>query len=139
MKSKPAYIVIDTNVLISAGLLPESKTAQVLALAVEHFVIAQNQDTWRELEIRIARSKFDRYFGESGRLRHLVAIAQSIQHFEMLTEVSISRDKTDDKFIALAIDSGATVIISGDLDLKDLQAYKGVEILSPAQFFERYQ
>ena len=139
MKSKAPYIVIDTNVLISAGLLPESKTAQVLALAVEHFVIAQNQDTWHELETRIARPKFDRYFGESGRLRHLVAIAQSIQHFEVLTEVSVSRDKTDDKFIALAIDSGATVIISGDLDLKDLQAYKGVEILSPAQFFERYQ
>ena len=57
----------------------------------------------------------------------------------MLTEVSVSRDKTDDKFIALAIDSGATVIISGDSDLKDVQAYKGIEILSPAQFFERYK
>jgi len=45
MKTKPAFIVIDTNVLISAGLLPQSKTAQVLALAVAHFVIAQNQDT----------------------------------------------------------------------------------------------
>ena len=139
MKSKAPYIVIDTNVLISAGLLPESKTAQVLALAVEHFVIVQNKDTWRELETRIARPKFDRYFGESGRLRHLVAIAQSIQFFEALTEVSVSRDKTDDKFIALAIDSGATVIISGDSDLKDVQAYKGIEILSPAQFFDRYQ
>ena len=64
MKSKASYIVTDTNVLISAGLLPESKTAQVLALAVEHFVIAQNQDTWRELETRIARPKFDRYFGQ---------------------------------------------------------------------------
>ena len=55
MKTEPAYIVIDTNVLISAGLLPASKTAQVLALAVEHFVIAQNQATWHELETRIAR------------------------------------------------------------------------------------
>ena len=34
MKSKPAYIVIDTNVLISAVSLPQSKTAQVLALGV---------------------------------------------------------------------------------------------------------
>ena len=139
MKSKATYIVIDTNVLISAGLLPESKTAQVLALAVEHFVIAQNQDTWHELETRIARSKFDRYFSESGRLRHLVAIAQLIQHFELTTEVSVSRDKTDDKFIALAIDSGATILISGDPDLKDVKTYKGIEILSPAQFFERYK
>lgn len=139
MQSKPAYIVIDTNVLISAGLLPESKTAQVLALAVEHFVIAQNQETWRELETRIARPKFDRYFGDSGRLRHLVAIAQSIQFFEVSTEVAVSRDKTDDKFIALAVDAGATIVISGDPDLKDVRAYERIEILSPAQFFERFQ
>ncbi len=139
MKTEPAYIVIDTNVLISAGLLPQSKTAQVLALAVEHFVIAQNQDTWHELETRIARPKFDRHFGDSGRLRHLIAIAQSIQRFEVSADVSVSRDKTDDKFIALAIDSGASMLISGDPDLKEVQVYKGVEILSPAQFFDRYQ
>ena len=139
MKTKPAFIVIDTNVLISAGLLPQSKTAQVLALAVEHFVIAQNQDTWHELETRIARPKFDRYFGDSGRLRHLVEIAQSIQGFEVRAAAAASRDKTDDKFIALAIDSGASTLISGDPDLKDVQAYEGIEILSPAQFFERFK
>ena len=112
---------------------------QHLALAVEHFVIAQNQATWHELETRIARPKFDRYFGDSGRLRHLIQIAQSIRHFEMSAAVAVSRDTTDDKFIALAIDSGARVLISGDLNLKEVQTYKGIEILSPAQFFERYQ
>ena len=139
MRHRLATIVIDTNVLISAGLLPQSKTAHVLALAVEHFVIAQNQHTWRELETRIARPKFDRYSGDSGRLRHLVQIAQSIQHFEVSAEVSVSRDKTDDKFIALAIDAEAAILISGDPDLKDVQAYKGIEILSPVQFFERFK
>ena len=138
MKTELAYIVIDTNVLISAGLLPQSKTAQVLALAVEHFVIAQNKDTWHELETRIARPKFDRYFGDSGRLRHLAKIAQSIQRFEVSAAVSVSRDKTDDKFIELAIDSGASILISGDPDLRVVKTFKGVEILSPAQFFERY-
>jgi putative PIN family toxin of toxin-antitoxin system len=138
MKTELAYIVIDTNVLISAGLLPQSKTAQVLALAVEHFVIAQNKDTWHELETRIARPKFDRYFGDSGRLRHLAKIAQSIQRFEVSAAVSVSRDKTDDKFIELAIDSGANILISGDPDLRVVKTFKGVEILSPAQFFERF-
>jgi putative PIN family toxin of toxin-antitoxin system len=138
MKTELAYIVIDTNVLISAGLLPQSKTALVLALAVEHFVIAQNKDTWHELETRIARPKFDRYFDDSGRLRHLAKIAQSIQRFEVSAAVSVSRDKTDDKFIELAIDSGASILISGDPDLRVVQTFKGVEILSPAQFFERF-
>jgi uncharacterized protein len=139
MRTKPAFIVIDTNVLISAGLLPQSKTAQALALAVEHFVIAQNQLTWHELETRIARSKFDRYFSDNGRLAHLVKIAQSMQHFEVAAAVSVSRDASDDKFIALAVDAGANMIISGDPDLKDVRTYQGIEILSPAYFVERYK
>ena len=141
MSHEPAYIVIDTNVLISAGLLPQSTTAQALAVAVTHFVIAQNEDTWHELETRIARPKFDRYFGEFGRLRHLIQIAQSAAFFEVTAQASISRDKTDDKFLALALamDAGATWVISGDLDLKEVQSYKGVEVVSPAQFLDRMQ
>ena len=137
MNHKPAYIVIDTNVLISAGLLPQSTTAQALALAVEHFVMAQNQDTWHELETRIARPKFDRYFGEFGRLRHLIKIAQSAAFFEVTAQASVSRDKTDDKFLALAMEAGATLVISGDRDLKEVQFYQAVEVLSPAQFLDR--
>lgn len=139
MTNKPAFIVIDTNVLISAGLLPESKSAQVLALAVHHFVIAQNKATWHELETRITRPKFDRYFGDTGRLRHLIKIAQSMQVFEESAVVAVSRDTTDDKFIGLALDSGAAILISGDPDLKDVRLHGGIEILSPAQFFERFR
>ena len=134
----PAYIVIDTNVLISAGLLPQSKTAQVLAIAVTHFVIAQNQATWHELETRIAKKKFENYFGENGRLRHLIKIAQSVQFFQAAAEVEVSADTTDNKFVELAIDCGAKIIISGDIDLKEIKTYRGIDILSPSQFFERF-
>ena len=139
MKSKPAYIVIDTNVLISAGLLPNSKSAQVLAIAVEHFVIAQNDSTWHELETRIARQKFDRYFEKDGRLKHLIQIAQSIKRFESFAKIKLSADETDNKLIELAIDSQSSIIISGDPDLKNIQVYAGIEILSPSIFFDRYQ
>ena len=139
MKSKPAYIVIDTNVLISAGLLPSSKSAQVLAIAVEQFVIAQNDSTWHELETRIARQKFDRYFEKNGRQKHLIQIAQSIKRFESIAKIKISVDDTDNKFIELAIDSQSSIIISGDPDLKNIQVYAGIEILSPSIFFDRYQ
>jgi len=139
MKSKPAYMVIDTNVLISAGLLPNSKSAQVLAMAVEQFVIAQNDATWHELEKRIARQKFDRYFEKDGRLKHLIQIAQSIKRFESIAKIKVSLDETDNKFVELAIDSQSNIIISGDPDLKSIQVYEGVEILSPSIFFDRYQ
>jgi len=138
MTSKPAYIVIDTNVLISAGLLPHSKSAQVLSIAVERFVIAQNDATWHELETRIARQKFDRYFEKDGRLKHMIQIAKSIKKFESIAEIKISIDETDNKFIGLAIDSKANIIISGDPDLKKIQCYEGIEIVSPSIFFERF-
>jgi uncharacterized protein len=73
MKNKLALIVIDTNVLISAGLLPNSTTAQALSVAVENFTIAQNEATWSELETRITRKKFDRY--QFSYLTHLQASA----------------------------------------------------------------
>jgi putative PIN family toxin of toxin-antitoxin system len=139
MKSKPAYIVIDTNVLISAGLLPHSKSAQVLAIAVGQFVIAQNDETWHELETRISKQKFDRYFEKDGQLRHMSQIAQSIQRFESKARINVSRDQTDNKFIELAIDSASTIIISGDPDLKEIQVFQGIEILSPTIFFDRFQ
>ena len=132
-------IVIDTNVLISAGLLPRSRTAEALAVAVEHFVIAQNEATWSELETRIARPKFDRYFGDDGRLRHLIQIARSIRMVPPASSDVVSRDSDDDKFIQLALDAGATMLISGDLDLKMVRGYKGIEILSPALFLARLE
>ena len=141
--NKPVYIVIDTNVLISAGLLPKSTTALALEIAVAHFVIAQNQATWHELETRIAKPKFDRYFSETGRLTHLVKIAQTITHFEARFEqtatLAISRDATDDKFVGLAIDSGAKIIISGDQDLLVLKQVQDIKILTPAGFCERHE
>jgi uncharacterized protein len=138
-KSKTAYIVIDTNVLISAAILPKSKIGKLLELIVDNFVIAQNESTFAELESRIQREKFDRYFGDNGRIVFLTRLAQTVENFPIETQVQISRDADDDKFIGLAIDSGATILISGDLDLKDVKTYKGIEILSPAQFFERFK
>ena len=138
MKTDVPYIVIDTNVLISAGLIPNSIIAQVVALAVSQFIVAQNKDTWSELATRIARKKFDRYFGAMGRQRHLVELAKYIEDIPQIANVEVSRDSDDDKFVSLAIDAGAAIIISGDSDLKDIKKHEGIEILSPAQFFERY-
>lgn len=131
-------IVIDTNVLISAGLLPRSRSALALAAAAERFVLAQNSATWDELISRIEREKFDRYFGENGRMAYLSKLAQVSRFFESVAEVRVSRDADDDKFVALALDAGASLIVSGDGDLKAIQAYKGIEIMSPAVFLERF-
>lgn len=136
--SKAPYIVIDTNVLISAGILPQSRLAKILVIVAGEFVIAQNEATWNEMLSRIERSKFDRYFGESGRLTYLSMLARLVQFFDVVSDVRISRDPDDDKFVSLALDAGAKIIISGDADLKDIKIHKGIEIMSPSTFLARF-
>lgn len=138
MTSKTPTIVIDTNVLISAGILPRSKLADVLVVAAGQFVIAQNEATWNELRSRIEREKFDRYFGDSGRIAYLSKLAQLVQFFDAVSDERVSRDPDDDKFLSLALDAGAKIIISGDRDLKDIKTHKGIEIMPPSVFLGRF-
>lgn len=138
MSARPAFIVIDTNVLISAGLLPRSRMARLVALAVANFVIAQNEATWEELISRIEREKFDRYFGDDGRLKFMSGLAQLVQFFDSVATVQVSRDPDDDKFIGLAMDARASLIVSGDADLQDLRSYQGISIVSPSAFLEQF-
>ena len=138
MANKLPAIVIDSNVLISAGILPRSRLATVLIVAAERFVIAQNEATWNEMLSRIEREKFDRYFGDNGRLVYLSKLAQLVQFFDMVSSEQVSRDADDDKFVSLALDAGARIIVSGDRDLKDIKTHKGIEIMSPAVFLERF-
>ena len=139
MSPEPRHIVIDTNVLLSAGLLPHSVPARALTLALEQFVLAQDQATWQELQTRIARPKFDRYFGESGRLAHLTQLARSAAFFETGAAMAVCRDPDDDKFLALALVAQAQVIVTGDQDLRMLHPFQGVDICTPAEFLLRYQ
>jgi len=136
--SEAPRIVIDANVLISAGILPQSRTAQALVVAAERFVIAQNAATWRELVTRLEREKFDRYFGENGRLAYLSKVAQVVQFFDAVAQEQVSRHPDDDKYLSLALDSGAKLIVSGDADLKDIQTHRGVAIISPSAFLARF-
>jgi putative PIN family toxin of toxin-antitoxin system len=49
-----------------------------------------------------------------------------------------SRDSSDDWVLATALAGEAALIVTGDDDLLTLGSYRGVAILTPRQFFERY-
>lgn len=107
-------IVIDTNVLISAGLLPNSRAAQSLTAAFDHFVLAQNQMTWSELQEKISLLKFDKYFGIDGRLKLMARLTQNIEFVDVQAIVTDCRDPRDNKFLALAINAHSRTIVTGE-------------------------
>ena len=62
MNSGPKKFVIDTNVLISAAIYPNSLAAQVLKVAFSMGLVCRSVETFYELKTVLNRSKFDRYF-----------------------------------------------------------------------------
>ena len=57
----------------------------------------------------------------------LVAIAE---------RVTACRDSTDDKFLELAVNGRADLIVTGDRDLLVLNPFRGVAIIEPAAFVQ---
>ena len=52
--------------------------------------------------------------------------------------VQACRDPTDDRVLDVAVNGGAACIVSGDDDLLVLHPFRGILILSPAAFVERF-
>ena len=48
--------------------------------------------------------------------------------------VAVCRDPTDDKFLELAINGRADMIVTGDLDLLVLDRFRGIPIVTPRDF-----
>ena len=57
---------------------------------------------------------------------------------EPRTQVELSRDPDDDKFLGCAKDARALYIVSGDKDLLTLERFENIEIITAREFCNRY-
>ena len=130
-------LVLDTNVVVSAMLLPNSHPGQALNYALLHRALLASEATLSELNAVLQRPHFDRYLLEDERMDFLRSIEQSADTIPITHSVTACRDPKDDKFLELAISGNATHIITGDNDLLDLHPFRNIPILTPAVFLER--
>lgn len=133
MKARPR-VVVDTNVLLSRLLVPSSVPAQAVRRAVDQGQILASEATLEELADVLSRPKFDRYLTVSERQQFLRLFMRIAQWVPILHPVQACRDPRDDKFLALAVNGEAGVIITGDQDLLVLDPFRDVRILEPAAY-----
>lgn len=135
--AQPA-VVLDTNLLVSAALLPASASGQALLQAVRDHELAFSDATWDELHEVLHRSRFDRYFNPvARRTDYLHTLARTARWHHVATVVADCRDVKDNKFLELALDARAGLIVSGDGDLLCLHPWRGIAIVTPAEFLGR--
>lgn len=129
-------IVIDTNVVIS-GTFFGGFPRKVLEAAVYGDITAcattEIVEEYEEIVDEMIRRK-------QGKLRKdvLAPFIAALDFTDVKTQVAISRDPDDDKFISCAVDAKALYIVSGDKDLLTIEQYEGIEIITASEFCNKY-
>jgi putative PIN family toxin of toxin-antitoxin system len=87
-----------------------------------------------EIESVLRRTRFDRYRDLDERLRYLRSFIDATTPVVVHESLHVCRDLSDNKFLELALSGGADVIVTGDADLLCLHPWRGIAILSPADY-----
>jgi putative PIN family toxin of toxin-antitoxin system len=82
------------------------------------------------------RPKFDRYVTREEREEFFVKLVREAAIIEITEEIRGCRDGKDDKFLEIAVCGQASCVVTGDVDLLALNPFRGIPILTPAQFLE---
>lgn len=126
--------VVETNTLVSRLLLSGSIPAQAVDEAIRSGDLLFSHATLAELNEVLRRPKFDRYLEPGDRDSFLRLLARLAIIVEGTHAVQGCRDPKDDKFLEVAFNGRADVLISGDADLLGLNPFRGIPILSPREF-----
>jgi uncharacterized protein len=129
-------IILDTNVFVS-GILFGGKPNEI----VKAFGAGK-------LDLVISPAILDEYIRVAEELAHkkgvditqfiqMVAVRSTIWNAPKLTK-TVCTDPDDDKFLECALYSGTKLIISGDKALIATSGYKGIAVITPAEFVKKY-
>lgn len=127
-------VVVDTNVLVSAALFRRSVPGRAVELVIRYGRLLVSDETLAELDDVIRRPRLDRTTPLERRLEMLADCILLGHEVEIVERVQVCRDPLDDKFLEVAVNGSADYLMSGDQDLLALHPFRGIPILSPADF-----
>ena len=127
-------IVVDTGVLVSAAIRPQSIPALALEKAWLLFDVCASHSTLAELRRVLLADKFEAYRPLASRSLFVMGFVQRATRFHVTISVTDCRDAKDNQFLELAQTANAEMILSSDADLTVLHPWRGFPILPPAAF-----
>ncbi|HEY0759691.1 MAG TPA: putative toxin-antitoxin system toxin component, PIN family [Acidisarcina sp.] len=126
-------MVLDTNVWISA--LQFGTALGTPSRALERAMVEDVIGTCLEIESEIIRVLVSKFHWEHEQAEAVLGtvLARSIR-VSLRGNVKVCRDADDDMFLETAVRARASLLIAGDKDLLVLGSYKGVRIVTPAEY-----
>ena len=130
-------VVVDTNVLISRLLLARSVSALAVRKAVDEGQLLASEATLDELAEVLPRRSFATYVSVKDRQQFFRLLGRVVEMVPITFRLQVCRDPKDDKFLELAVNGTADVIVTGDKDLLVLNPFRGIAIVAPARYIRR--
>ena len=130
--------VFDTNALISAYILVNSKNRQAYDKAFDKGIMVYSAATFKEFAETFVRLKFEKYLALERRLAAINEFQAIALLIDVEPSITICRDPKDDKFLELAIAANASCIITGDKDLLILNPFRAIPILNAVDFINDF-
>ena len=127
-------VVVDTNVLISRLLAPNSIPGRAASHVVNHGRLLASDATLKELAEVLGREKFDRYLTLAERQHFMRLLSRIVETPPITHQFNACRDPSDNKFLDLAVSGSATTILTGDSDLLELHPFQNIPIQKPAEY-----
>jgi putative PIN family toxin of toxin-antitoxin system len=128
-------IVIDTNALIDGSEDFYHYASRILDLViagkVEAFV---NHGTLSENKLLIGRKIYDEEY-----LRKLDYYFGALNMVRTRERIEACEDEEDNKILEAAVSADADYLITSDRHLLDLNKFRGINIVRPAEFWSRWE
>ena len=127
-------VVIDTNILVSFAIRPSTNLEKIFDHIADHGPPLVSEATIAELFSVLNRRKFRKYLSLNSVIDYVEWYAATSESVEIRESVIVYRDPRDDKFLDVAVNGRADMILSGDADLLVLNPFRGIRIVDPAAF-----
>ena len=127
-------IIFDASAVVSAALRANSAPERALLHAEVTDIFALSAEVDAEVAEVLNRPRFAAAVSAVRRERILDVLRGQAVWFSPPEHVTDCRDVKDNKYLELALASGAGAIVTGDADLLVLHPWRGTRILRPAAY-----
>ena len=132
-------LVIDTNLWISLALGSRKVAEKLIPIISSDYIrVFTSIELLDEITETLQKPRLQIYLTQERVKTIFDLLLESTIIITITSDLKICRDKKDDFLLNLAVDAKANYLLSGDKDLLDLGKVDTVEIVTIAEFYEKY-